>query len=752
MEAFNRFTIKVYAIDIRRGVEGSKYGVLKVYNPPPVMGEIKTYPWMGGGMFTWPSNREVDFLGYRIKSWLVTETGESGYIIYTEQSTSSYIRQLNQIEKDEGYIGVYIEVVAFDTFGNESYPSRADLVVDSLNIKPTDIDGFALSASRMFSSAIALEGEIFSSNTNNGVYAQGYVSWNAHSVFLRGVEFKISAGSSNMKYIYFKTSRQTFPTASEVETNHPIEYNCTYYDSNTHPADAGLIALNFDSGKYGQIIAVNNNGFYDMAWNAVANQVIGSAYIMNGAINDAHIGSLSAGKITAGSAFIGGVSIGGLTTIDVALGAAGELPTMPSMLPEGLYITRDFIGYYKGPYNVSTGNVIKNGSGTISISKGSNIINGLGTNFNSLIRIADPSGSSNSFRIAVAVTNSTDYGIEAKYFSFTKADVISDTQINASTASDTDYTGRYMIASATVSVYATNSWSYIFKSDGTLALQEGGKLIVGDRNIVIDTEGDTNSIEVAPDGGKEGHNYLLMKDGDLKDFFWNGTTHVQMKALKNIVVGNCQSGVPCTINGNFKSAPTVLILAPSSVSSHNSYTHMPFNIVAQPGIVEIVTAGGTQYKFTPKIGIEYKENGEGRTPIGYSTFDLSVTGTGYSDEISVIPGCVAATINFSCQADINADLTHTTTLTFTLQYYNGSEWVNGGSITTSLFNLVAYGKSVSCSSANGFSSVRIAKTYSSGDTDAVIRGTLTAMKNTLGAAYFYENNATAKYIAFGANE
>lgn len=757
MEAFNRFQITVHAVDIRRGVEGSKYGILNVYNSPPFMGTISTYPWMGGGMFSWPMNKEVDFLGYRIKSWLVKETGETGYVVFTEQTSSTYIRQLNEIEKNEGYIGINVLICAIDTFGNESIGSAADLVVDSLNIKPTDIEGFALSASRMFSTAIVLEGEQFFSNSQDqgSTASSGYVSWNAHSLFLRGVEFKINAGSSNSKYIYFKTIRRSFPTLEEAKSSetHPIVYNCIYEGSNVHPADAGLISLNFDSGNYGQIIAVNTGGFYDLAWNATANEVIGSAYIMKGAINDAHINSLSAGKITAGSAFIGGVSIGGLTTIDVSLGAAGELPKMPDNLPEGLYITRDFIGYYCGPYNLYEGSIIKNGKGTISVSNGSNIVIGTGTNFKEMVLLADPSNTINNFFIVIAMVSDADYGLRAVSFEFTRQNIVSDTQINLLNNSGVTYSGRYNVSKSITGVAATNKWAYIFKSDGTLALQEGGKIIVGDKNIIIDTEGDTNSIIVAPDGGKDGHDYLQMKDGNLIDFFWNGTSHVAMKALKNISVGTCVSGSQCTISGNFKpnQTPTVLILAPSSVSSHSSYTHMPFNIVAQAGTVSAVTAGGTQYKFTPKIGIEYKAGGEGRVPVGYVTFDVAVSGESIFDQIDVIPGCTSTTLNFSCQVDIDGDLAQTTTLVFTLQYYKNSSWYDGGSITTTLYNLVNYGKSVSCSDGSGFSAVRLKKTYSSGNTAAVLKGTVNAMKNTLGSAYFYENSAQAQYIAFGAN-
>jgi len=48
------------------------------------------------------------------------------------------------------------------------------------------------------------------------------------------------------------------------------------------------------------IIATNIDGYYDLAWNAIANQVIGSAYIQDLAVSNAKISSLSAEKINAG--------------------------------------------------------------------------------------------------------------------------------------------------------------------------------------------------------------------------------------------------------------------------------------------------------------------------------------------------------------------------------------------------------------------------------------------------------------------
>lgn len=752
--AFNEFIVRVYAIDVRRGVEGSQFGQMRVYNPPPVMGQITSYSWIGGALFTWPRNTETDFVGYRITSWLSNSAGYVGGQTVVETTNNSYQRGFSEAEKTGGFAIVNVSIVAIDTFEQESLPQTATAIIEGLNITPTDIVDFALNASKMFSTAIALEGEQFFNNSadQGGSTSPGFVSWNAHRVFVRGVQFNIQAGATNKKYIYFHTSRLSWPTYEDFQNKDfvtPVENNVQYGACDEHPADEaqGYISLNFDTGKYGQIVAVNSNGFYDMAWSAVANQIIGSAYIMNGAINDAHIGTLTAGKITAGSAFVGGVSIGGMTTLDISLGPVGDVPSVSSYLPEGLYITRDFIGYYNG---MKQGGVtVNNGPGIISITKDSKMVVGTGTSFSS--SSIPGSGSDIAICIPVPVSGSSEL-----YTSITfkrSTGIKSGVSIELNANSPITYEGRYSFVDTSASVSASNEWSYLLKADGTIAVKEGGQIVVGNKNIIMNSAAGTNSIEISPDGGKAGHDYIEMKDGNVTDFFFNGSTHVPMKSLKNIVSDICTSGVECEINGNFKTTPTILLMAPKSITPDRQCLHIDSEIIVESGVVS-TGSSETKFKFTPRIGTRYKSGITNPKPIPGIICNINGHDEYLFDEIQVPFGATSITIYFHGQIDIDSDLTANKDVVFSINYKDGSNtWKTSSSQTFNMFNLILYNIQVSASDSEKIYAFKLKKEGTTPSSPICqFRGGTDAYIATYNNDIFFESNSQAQYIAFGANE
>jgi hypothetical protein len=172
----------------------------------------------------------------------------------------------------------YYWVVAIDTFGNESAYTASVNEFPGL-VAQADIDRFAIDASRIFVNIPILVGDVWADNSP----IAGYISWNDHTIYYAGKEFRIAAGNSNSKYIYWTKPADIVPA--------PDYYSSAYSNTNTHPA---LTDTQF-------IIATNITGTHDLAWNALANQVIGSAFIADASINDAKITSMSVSKLLAGT-------------------------------------------------------------------------------------------------------------------------------------------------------------------------------------------------------------------------------------------------------------------------------------------------------------------------------------------------------------------------------------------------------------------------------------------------------------------
>jgi hypothetical protein len=251
----------------------ANYASLTATNPAPAApSSLGSRSWMGGVEFYWAANTEADFshFTYRLK---IGAAGSWGG--WQRTGKTGVERLLSPTEKDTygADATIYIEVKSVDLLGQESTASTDDEVCGSLNIQPTDIDDFAISASKLFVKipicvALAL--------TNNSPSA-GYVAWAAFKIFYNGVEYSIDAGNSDKKYLYWKD------LASSLT------------GSDTHPGDT----LADWAPHEDFIIAVNISGSGQQAWNAIANQVIGSAYIMTAAIGDLQVSDLSGTKIRA---------------------------------------------------------------------------------------------------------------------------------------------------------------------------------------------------------------------------------------------------------------------------------------------------------------------------------------------------------------------------------------------------------------------------------------------------------------------
>jgi hypothetical protein len=171
----------------------------------------------------------------------------------------------------------YYWVKAVDFSGNISSESTSATTTPG-QVAATDISSFAVDATKLNTNTIVLQGaNIWSGNTTNKT-----ISWIEHTVVYQGASYTISAGSTGNKYVYWKKPNTTY-TATDTNP-----------DAATLGNDGFVIATNVGADG-------NPSGVYDLAWNALANAVIGTAWIQNAAITNAKISELNADKIRTGS-------------------------------------------------------------------------------------------------------------------------------------------------------------------------------------------------------------------------------------------------------------------------------------------------------------------------------------------------------------------------------------------------------------------------------------------------------------------
>lgn len=286
-------TFRLWAVN-PYGTRSDEYDEISVTNPAPadVTGLISD-SWMNGVRFRWAKNPEPDVEVYRYQTRIITAPVTEWTAIKEESGLSTFVF-LDEDQRATYADGATIEIRiwAVDTWGNVSANAAvASGTTDTLNIKPHDIDDFAIDASKLFVRIPVLEAD----NWSNAGYT---VSWNAHNLYYNGRCYRIAAGSCTVsgadakKYIYW-VRPATEPAQESATKANP--YASSYQESTNHPAgDPDATPPKSDLlGDHGFIIAVNVGGSYDLAWNAMANAVIGSAYIMDAAIGTAKIADAS---------------------------------------------------------------------------------------------------------------------------------------------------------------------------------------------------------------------------------------------------------------------------------------------------------------------------------------------------------------------------------------------------------------------------------------------------------------------------
>lgn len=209
-----------------------------------------------------------------IKFDALTDTDIDGYEVYvstspgfTPDATTLKGKGLQTLYTFDGETDTtyYIKVRAYDPFQYSDYTSEVSCT--PITVASTDIADFAITASKIFTNIPILANDAWTDNDPSS----GYISWNEHNLYYSGANYTITAANTNSKYIWWENGAGS------------------YSSSDTNPT--------LDDGDF--IIATNISGYHDLAWNAIANQVIGSAYIQDLAVITAKINNLAVttGKI-----------------------------------------------------------------------------------------------------------------------------------------------------------------------------------------------------------------------------------------------------------------------------------------------------------------------------------------------------------------------------------------------------------------------------------------------------------------------
>lgn len=161
------------------------------------------------------------------------------------------------------------------------YPGvSAGISATTLGVATTSIDDFAVTATKLYTNTIVLTGDVWSNNSPGA----GSIAWNEHYLVYGGAYYKVGAGSTSSRYVYWDVGH----TGGSGTVADPY---LTTYTTNASYAHA--------ANRF--VVVTNESGVVQKVWNASANMVIGTAFILDAAITNAKIYDCNVNKLTAGT-------------------------------------------------------------------------------------------------------------------------------------------------------------------------------------------------------------------------------------------------------------------------------------------------------------------------------------------------------------------------------------------------------------------------------------------------------------------
>jgi hypothetical protein len=236
---------------------------------PSVPGTITSYGYMAMARFTWAESSEQDW-DHTLYRFDVESEGYGDWISTRGTSADRFLSEAEQTSYTNATVTIQVKHV--DVFGQESSASSDTQDCDDIYVDATALDDFE-DISAAFPKIPIPIGDNWS---DSGTYA----TWDEHSLWYDGTEYTISTGNTSAYsgqacVVYWYAGD---PDAYYVTTGDVPDYDRCYIVAHVTAAGAPIIT-----------------------WMAIANAVIGSAYIKDAAITNAKIGSVACDKLTAGS-------------------------------------------------------------------------------------------------------------------------------------------------------------------------------------------------------------------------------------------------------------------------------------------------------------------------------------------------------------------------------------------------------------------------------------------------------------------
>lgn len=139
----------------------------------------------------------------------------------------------------------------------------------------------------------------------------------------------------------------------------------------------------------------------------------------------------------------------------------------------------------------------------------------------------------------------------------------------------------------------------------SIFLDEGGVLICGDQNVIVDTNGSHGSIVVAEDGGPTTGDYCSLSDGDINFYYYKSGQHYQYKTMKRVEVGTADNNQFVNIPGIFKARPNIIV-SPNNLQSYNKdYANQSQSLRYE--VTELTEYSTGQWKFRAKATLELSD-------------------------------------------------------------------------------------------------------------------------------------------------